>query len=53
MKRVLALRDRIQHELPGIDPGLLLSIIECHLRPVGECGRLFLLKQIRPGVYVF
>ncbi|HEY5922252.1 MAG TPA: hypothetical protein VIV11_11305 [Kofleriaceae bacterium] len=49
--RVLALRDRVAPLLPDMDPGDLLLILESLLRPFGS-GRRFLLKEIRPGVYV-
>jgi hypothetical protein len=49
--RVVALRDRIAPLLPDIDPGDLMLILESLLRPFGS-GRRFLLREIRPGVYV-
>ncbi|HEY5920145.1 MAG TPA: hypothetical protein VIV11_00685 [Kofleriaceae bacterium] len=49
--RVLALRDRIAPLVPDMDPGDLMLILESLLRPFGS-GRRFLLKELRPGVYV-
>jgi hypothetical protein len=49
--RVIALRDRIAPLVPDIDPGDLMLIVESLLRPFGS-GRRFLLREIRPGVYV-
>jgi hypothetical protein len=50
-KRVIEVRDRIAPLVPDIDPGDLLLIIQSLLRPFGT-GRRFLLREIRPGVYV-
>ncbi len=49
--RVIALRDRLAPLVPDIDPGDLMLILESLLRPIGS-GRRFLLREIRPGVYV-
>jgi hypothetical protein len=49
--RLLALRDEVAPLVPDIDPGDLLLILECILRPVGS-GRRFLLREARPGVYL-
>ena len=49
--RVVELRDRIAPRLPDIDPGDLLLILQSLARPFGS-GRRFLLREIRPGVYV-
>jgi hypothetical protein len=49
--RLLALRDQVAPLVPDIDPGDLLLILECILRPVGS-GRRFLLREARPGVYL-
>jgi hypothetical protein len=49
--RIVALRDRIAPLVPDIDPGDLMSILECWVRPFGT-GRRFLLREIRPGVHV-
>ena len=49
--RVIVLRDRIAPLVPDMDPGDLMLILESLLRPFGS-GRHFLLREIRPGVYV-
>ena len=49
--QVIQLRERIAPLVPGIDPGDLMLILESLLRPFGS-GRRFLLREIRPGVYV-
>ena len=49
--RVLELRDRVAADVPDIDPADLLLILNSLVRPLGS-GRRFLLRQIRPGVYV-
>lgn len=49
--RVIALRDRLAPSLPDIDPQDLLLIVQSLLRPFGS-GRRFLLREVRPGVYV-
>ncbi|HVK85375.1 MAG TPA: hypothetical protein VM513_14755 [Kofleriaceae bacterium] len=49
--RVVALRDRLAPHVPDIDPGDLMLILESLLKPIGS-GRRFLLREIRPGVYV-
>lgn len=49
--RVVALRDRLAPLVPDIDPGDLMLILESLLKPIGS-GRRFLLREIRPGVYV-
>lgn len=49
--RVVELRDRIAPALPDIDPSDLLLIVQSLLRPFGS-GRRFLLREIRPGIYV-
>jgi hypothetical protein len=43
-------RDRLAPRFPDMDPGDLLLILECLMRP-REWGRHFLLREIRPGVY--
>jgi hypothetical protein len=53
LAQVLAERDRLARELPGIDPGDLLLIVESLQRPIGS-GRIFFLKRDdRLGGYVF
>ena len=49
--RVFRARDRVAPDLPDMDPGDLLLIVESLLRPFGS-GRRFFLREIRPGVYV-
>jgi len=49
--RVVEVRDRLAPQLPDIDPQDLLLIVQSLLRPFGS-GRRFLLREIRPGVYV-
>ena len=49
--RVLALHAQLAARLPDIDPGDLLLIVQSLARPFGS-GRRFLLREIRPGVYV-
>jgi hypothetical protein len=44
-------RRRIAGALPDIDPLDLVLILQSLLRPPGT-GRRFLLRQVRPGVYV-
>ncbi len=50
-RRVLEIRDRVAPLVPDIDPGDLLLILQSLLRPFGS-GRRFLLREVRPGVYV-
>ncbi len=50
-RRVVEVRDRIAPSLPDIDPADLLLIVQSVLRPFGS-GRRFLLREVRPGVYV-
>jgi hypothetical protein len=50
---VLAERDRLARELPDIDPGDLLLIIESLERPPGSGRILFLKRDDRLGGYVF
>ncbi len=50
--RVEEAKKRIAPLLPDIDPGDLDLILASLFRPFGS-GRRFLLRQIRPGVYVF
>ena len=45
-------RQRVAPLLPDVDPGDLLSILECLYRPFGS-GKVFFLREERPGVYVF
>lgn len=49
-ERLQALREQLAPRLPGMDPGDLLLILECLLRPVGS-GRQLFIREIRPGVY--
>jgi hypothetical protein len=49
--KVCELRDRVAPLLPDLDPADLIVILQSILRPFGS-GRRFLLRQIRPGVYV-
>jgi hypothetical protein len=49
--RVLAVRERVAPLLPDMDPGDLIAILHCLLRPLGS-GHRFLLREIRPGVHV-
>jgi hypothetical protein len=44
-------RYRLTPLLPGIDPGDLVLILQSLFRAPGT-GRRFLLRQVRPGVYV-
>jgi len=53
LARVLAERDRLAPELPDIDPGDLLLIIESLERPPGSGRILFLKRDDRLGGYVF
>ena len=39
-------------KFPEIDPGDLLLIVQCKLRPFGT-GRRYFLREAAPGVYVF
>ncbi len=50
-RRVLAARDRVADRFADMDPGDLLLILECLLRPPGS-GRRFILHEVRPGVHV-
>ncbi len=50
-RRVLAARDRLGDRFADVDPGDLLLIVECLLRPPGS-GRRFFLHELRPGVHV-
>jgi len=43
-----ALRRRVAPQLPDIDPGDLLAILEAYVRPVGS-GRRFFLRPDREG----
>lgn len=49
--RVEAVCKQIAPSLPDIDPGDLVLIVQSLLRPFGS-GRRFLLRTVRPGVYV-
>ena len=51
--RIEQLAAWLQPQLPDVDPGDLRLVIECMLRPIGRSGRLFLIKEPRPGVFVF
>lgn len=51
VREIVRLRDDLAPRLPDIDPGDLMLILESLLRPMGS-GRRFLLREIRPGVYV-
>jgi hypothetical protein len=51
VREVLRLRDLVAPALPDLDAGDLLLILQSLVRPFGS-GRRFLLRQIRPGVYV-
>ncbi len=51
VREVLRLRDIVTPALPDMDPGDLLLILQSLVRPFGS-GRRFLLREIRPGVYV-
>jgi hypothetical protein len=49
-ERLVALHAKLAPRLPEIDPGDLLLILECLLRPVGS-GRQLFLREIEPHVY--
>lgn len=51
VERVAALRERVAPLVPDIDPADLILILQSIARPFGS-GRRFLLREIRPGVYV-
>jgi len=43
---------RLTARFPHADPGDLLLIAQCKLRPFGT-GRRYFLREYAPGVYVF
>jgi hypothetical protein len=47
-RKVFETRDRLAPLLPDIDPGDLLLILECTLRPFGT-GKRFFLRQRSDG----
>ncbi|MBI5481052.1 MAG: hypothetical protein HY906_19495 [Deltaproteobacteria bacterium] len=49
--RLEALRERLAPQLPDMDPGDLLLILQCVTTPWGRDRRIFL-REVRPGVYV-
>ena len=50
-RRLLAARDRLADRFADMDPGDLLLVLACLLRPPG-LGRRFFLRELRPGVHV-
>jgi len=50
--RVETLYRELQPQLPEVDPGDLLLILQTMLRPLGS-GRIFLLKRRPDGGYEF
>jgi hypothetical protein len=51
VREVLRLREIVAPAPPDLDAGDLLLILQSLVRPFGS-GRRFLLREIRPGVYV-
>jgi hypothetical protein len=51
IRRALELREQLQPQLPEIDPGDLLLIVQSLLRPMGT-GRRFFLRKGAGGGYV-
>lgn len=50
--KLQALFDRVAPRVPDIDPGVVLQVLDAHLRPIGGGhGRRFLLRRGPDGRY--